>query len=65
MPVGLEQEIIIWQVIDNNLATLKELETEWSFLDLFKAVSYLNLKADLEEEDRQNDIARAADNSRL
>lgn len=62
--MGLVKRLMLWKVIDARLATLQDLRTTWSYLDLMEAISYLNLKSDLEELIDAN-IERANHNSRL
>ena len=43
---SLLDEIIIWVLISEKMATLKELETHWNFDDALRAYAILEIKAD-------------------
>lgn len=45
--------MMIWRVAQSDMATLGEIEAQWSIDDVFRANAILDMKADLEEAARQ------------
>jgi len=46
----LAAESLVWLVIGKGFATLRELETEWSVDDLFRAAACIEMQSDIEVE---------------
>jgi hypothetical protein len=43
------RRLILWRVVDSGLCSRDDLRRTWTYLDLMEAISYLNIKSDLEE----------------
>jgi len=43
----LAEELIIWRLVTDKIASLHELENDWSFDDLLRAESYLSMQSDI------------------
>lgn len=50
MSKELETEQLIWHLVTEKIATLEELKTTWTLGDVYKAVSYLSMKSDIDRE---------------
>jgi hypothetical protein len=44
----LEENYLIWRPVLEGIATLKEVQTEWSLQDIKDCCAYLDMKADYE-----------------
>lgn len=48
----MQNEISIWHLVVNKIATLEELETTWSIDDVQRALALLNLRSDIESDNQ-------------
>lgn len=53
MSPELEQELLIWQLIVDKIATLAELELYWSLDDAYRALALMEYRQDSQEYQRQ------------
>lgn len=49
---------MVWVVVNEKFATLEEIETHWSLDDLMRCLAFIEIKADIDYQNRKEQNAK-------